>query len=205
MSKFKFDSEKFSRNDIFIIKNTNEINSVIEAIAKNNKTAVIIRSRDFIKPRGDILKIVNSQYGMSEIDFRYYFLKMREKINNKPILEEIQKIFVECVNKGLNFVLNFDDCAVKYEELFDPDIKEFYSRGSFSPVMFSPREFASPKFFQEHFKEKNIVFDKHFKFLIYSKFVLDLTLSDVELVHALEKRFDKALPIRKICFVVLSK
>ena len=204
VSKFKFESEKFSRNDIFISKSSSDINSAIETILKNNKTPIIIRSKNNILPKSEVLKIFDSKK-TREIDFRHYYLRMREKTNNKPVLEEISKIVQDCIVKGITLLINFDDCCIKYEELFDPDINEFYAPNLFSPLIFTQKDFGLPKNINEHFRGKNLTYDKNFRFILYSKFVVDLSLDDSYLIKVFENRFEKALPIRKICFIVISK
>ena len=130
---------------------------------------------------------------------------MREKTNNTPVLKEMSKIIEDCIIKGLTLLINFVDCCIKYEELFDPDIKEFYAPNLFSPLMFSQKDFAITKNIQEHFRGKKITFDKNFRFILYSKFVIDLSLQESQLLQVFENRFEKAIPIRKICFIILSK
>jgi len=203
VSKFKFESEKFSKNDIFITKSVDELNSSIETCIMKNKTPIIIRSRKNIKQRQEILKYLKNQ-NIKEIDFRNHYLRMREKPNNYQLAEEIQKIITESFSKGSTLLINFDDCSVKYEELFDPDLKEFYSPNMMSPMMFTPRDFANPKVWSEHFKGKTLTYDKNFMMLLYSKFVIDITLPDESLIAELEKRFNKALPMRKLCFIIVS-
>ncbi len=61
VSKFKFESEKFSKNDIFITKSVDELNSSIETCIMKNKTPIIIRSRKNIKQRQEILKYLKNQ------------------------------------------------------------------------------------------------------------------------------------------------
>jgi hypothetical protein len=36
-------------------------------------------------------------------------------------------------------LLNLDDSAIKYEEMFDPDIKEFYGMNAIPPQIWEPQ------------------------------------------------------------------
>ena len=40
--------------------------------------------------------------------------------------DDLKKTVEDCIVSGKNLIINFDDCGVKYEELYDPDIKEYY-------------------------------------------------------------------------------
>lgn len=109
--------------------------------------------------------------------------------------------------KGLNLILNFDDCSTKYEELFDPDIEELYGKSMLSPYMWNPNIFSQEKYWHHHLSDKDdLKFDKHFKFIVYSKFVIqDAVKTDEDLLKIIEQRFAKSLPLININVLILSK
>lgn len=43
---------------------------------------------------------------------------------NKKVKQEL----AQCIVEGGIFIINVDDSQVKYESLYDPDLKEFYDR-----------------------------------------------------------------------------
>jgi hypothetical protein len=102
--------------------------------------------------------------------------------------------------------LNFDDCGVKYDELFDPDIKEFYSHNQLSPFMWTPNIFNKKECWQSHVRSKTeFKIDYNFKFIVYSKFVIDSDLPEHDLINVIEKRYEKSLPLKDINVIIVSK
>jgi len=102
--------------------------------------------------------------------------------------------------------LNFDECSIKFEELFDPDIKEFYGNSMLSPFIWSPQVFFQEKCWHHHLSQNiNLKLDKNFRFIVYSKFVIQEKTKEAELIDILKKRFDKSLPLTNINIIILSK
>jgi hypothetical protein len=142
-----------------------------------------------------------------EIDLRYFYLKLRQSyINNSAVFEELSSIVVDAITKGAKLILNFDECRIKYEELFDPDLKEFYGNMMLSPFMWTPNVFSQTKCWQSHLKNKSdLKLDKNFKFIVYSKTVIDSAMQEHDLVNIIEKRFEKCFPLNNVNVLILSK
>lgn len=103
-------------------------------------------------------------------------------------------------------ILNFDDCAIKYDDLFDPDIKEFYGNSMLSSFMWTPNLFSQQKCWQNHLSDKHdLKYEKNFKFVVYSKFVIDSNLQEHDLINVIEKRFEKSIPLKNMNILILSK
>lgn len=110
------------------------------------------------------------------------------------------------MSKGKHMFLNFDECSIKFEELFDPDIKEFYGNSMLSPFIWSPLIFSQEKCWHHHLSQNtDLKFDKNFRFLVYSKFVVHEKTRENELIEILKKRFEKSLPLVNINIIILSK
>lgn len=108
--------------------------------------------------------------------------------------------------KGLVLILNFDDCSIKYEELFDPDIKEFYSQNLLSSFMWTPTIFNKKECWESHIKNRpDFKLDYNFKFVVYSKFVVESDLPEHDLINVIEKRFEKSLPLKSSNVIIVSK
>lgn len=106
----------------------------------------------------------------------------------------------------MNLVLNFDDCSIKYEELYDPDIKELYGNSMFSPFMWTPQIFNQEEYWHHHMSQKpDLKLDKNFKFIVYSKFVIQEELDKNEILEVLKRRFEKSIPLININVIILSK
>jgi hypothetical protein len=108
------------------------------------------------------------------------------------------------MTKGKFLVLNFDDCAVKYEELFDPDLKELYGNMLLSPYMWTPHVFSQNKCWSNHLKNRiDLKLHNDFRFMLYSKFVIDAGLEEHDMVNVIEKRFEKCIPLKHMNFLIL--
>lgn len=127
-------------------------------------------------------------------------------INNSQVFDEMRRICTPAFTKGLFLVLNFDDCAVKYEELFDPDIKEFHGKMMLSPFIWTPSLFSQPKCWNSHLDTRttDLKLDKNFKFLVYSKYVIDPDLQEHDLINVIEKRFEKSFSLLNINVIILN-
>lgn len=128
-------------------------------------------------------------------------------LNNIQLIKsELKHIVEECMSKGQNMFLNFDDCSIKFEELFDPDIKEFYGNSMLSPFIWTPQIFSQEKCWHHHLSQNiDLKFDKNFKFIVYSKFVINENVKELDIVEVLKKRFGKSLPLFNINILILSK
>ncbi len=47
--------------------------------------------------------------------------------------------------------------------------------------------------------------DHNFKFVVYSKFVIDSDLPEHDLVNVIKKRFEKSLPLKSLNVIIVSK
>lgn len=196
-------NEKFSRANIYKISNQQELIRSIEESIKNNKTPLILRSRESLKKRSEIFKLLIKEF--KEFDLRYYYNKLKESLLNNEVFEEIHKFVTETITRGLYLVLNFDDCSIRYDEVFDPDINEFYGKMMLSPFMWTPALFAHPKCWQSHLNNNSeLKFDKNFKFLVYSKFIIDPELQEHDLINVIEKRFEKSFSLLNVNVLILT-
>jgi hypothetical protein len=141
-----------------------------------------------------------------EIDLRYFYLKLRQSFHNSShVFEELSSIVVEALTKGYKLILNFDECKIKYEELFDPDIKEFYGNMLLSSFMWTPSVFSQTKCWQSHLKNSpDKKLHKNFSFIVYSKTVIDSNMQEHDLVNVIEKRFEKCFPLNNVNVLILS-
>jgi hypothetical protein len=175
----------------------------IEETIKSNKTPLILRIRK-TPPilKEDIYEKLNKKF--KEVDLRHNYLKLREKSYHTDIMDKICADVTEAALKGLYLILNFDDCADEYNELSDPDIKEFYAPFGLSNFIFTPKNFLQKECIQSHFNRPGFVFDRNFKFIIYSKFSIDSNVQEHDLINLIEKRFEKPLPLKKMNVIIVT-
>ena len=50
-------------------------------------------------------------------------------------------------------MLNLDDSAIKYEEMFDPDIKEFYGMNAIPPQIWEPQVLIQKELLQSYLQD----------------------------------------------------
>jgi hypothetical protein len=48
--------------------------------------------------------------------------------NYDQLSKQVKQDLAKCIVEGGIFIINVDDSEVKYESLYDPDLKEFYDR-----------------------------------------------------------------------------
>ena len=49
--------------------------------------------------------------------------------NYDQLSKQVKQDLAKCIVEGGIFIINVDDSEVKYESLYDPDLKEFYVNG----------------------------------------------------------------------------
>ena len=75
-----------------------------------------------------------------------------------------------------------------------------------SSFMLTPHLFSQNKCWQNHLSHKTeLKYDKNFKFIVYSKFVIDSNLQEHDLINVIEKRFEKSFPLINMNVLILSK
>ena len=57
-------------------------------------------------------------------------------------IESVKQGLAQSIAEGGIFIINIDDSPVKYESLYDPDLKEFYSRSHFPTQIMHPDQLA---------------------------------------------------------------
>jgi hypothetical protein len=99
--------------------------------------------------------------------------------NYSTYIEEVKTGLAQSMTEGGIFIINIDDSDVKYDSLYDPDLKEFYSRSHFPsqimhPSQFAIREVYSKVLLNTEFRGKPLSPD--FRVSLYSRYVADLYL-----------------------------
>lgn len=111
--------------------------------------------------------------------------------------------------KGETFVINLDESAnaVNYEEIFYPDIREFYNSSSL------PSQIWTIEHLQRHEVYEKVIADtdnhlkmeisKDFSLAVWSKYKLDQDLDNKKIIEKIERRFSSIIPIIKIDLIML--
>ena len=201
---------QFTKNNIKFIYNADEFNSNIDECIKNNYTPLLIRTIDKQINKNELFNYL--QEPKVEIDLKYYYLKLRQCELNSPeikkVYEEIKSKFIDAFSNGKLLILNFDDCSEgNYDKLFNPSIVELYGNYMFTPKMWKPQSFREGEHFLEHVhRNTNIKLSPDFKFIVYSRFLIeDTEANEEQLVNIIERYFGKDFPLKYMKVFVLAE
>ena len=184
---------QFTKNNIKFIYNIDDfIPNIIECI-NNNYTPLIIRTIDKQINKNDLFNNLSQSY----------YLKLRQCELHTPqiksVYDEIKSKFIEAFSEGKLLILNFDDCSEgNYDKLFNPSIVELYGNCMFTPKMWRPQNFKEGEHFLEHVnRNENIKLNPDFKFIVYSRFLIeDVNANEEQLVHVIKRYFEKDFPLK---------
>ena len=120
----------------------NELLLTIRNIDKTNRVPIIISSTQSFLRKSDIkMSFPNNTF---EIDLRD--LVSYRKINGKDKTKEfLRNLCIQAFTTGGILFLNLDDSDVKYEELYYPDLQEFFNPVSFPATLFKPDVMKRPE------------------------------------------------------------
>ena len=207
MQKQKY---QFTKNNIKFIYNVEDFNQNIKESINNNYTPLIIRTIDKQINKNDLFNSLSES--KTEIDLKAYYLKLRQCELNTPeikkVYDEIKSKFTDAFSNGKLLILNFDDCAEgNYDKLFNPSIVELYGNYMFTPKMWRPQNFKEGEHFLEHVhRNENIKLNPNFKFIVYSRFLIeDVNANEEQLVDVIKRYFDKDFPLKFMKILILAE
>jgi len=201
---------QFNKNNIKFIYNFDDLNANITQCIKDNYTPLIIRTIEKQINKNDLYNYLNE--AKVEIDLKNYYLQLRQCDPNTPkikkVYDEIKAKFTEAFSEGKILILNFDDCTEgNYDKLFNPSIKELYGNYMFTPKMWRPQNFKEGEHFLEHVhRNENIKLNGNFKFIVYSRFLIeDINANKEQLVDVIKKYFEKDFPLKFMKIFILAE
>ena len=203
-------SYQFTPNNIKIFYDVEQYNSLINDCINSNYTPLLIRTIEKQINKNELFNYL--QEPKVEIDLKYYYLKLRQCELNSPeikkVYEEIKSKFIDAFSNGKLLILNFDDCSEgNYDKLFNPSIVELYGNYMFTPKMWKPQSFREGEHFLEHVHRNiNIKLSPDFKFIVYSRFLIeDTEANEEQLVNIIERYFGKDFPLKYMKIFVLAE
>ena len=201
---------QFTKDHIKFIYNVEDFNSNIEETIKNNYTPLIIRTIDRQINKSELFNYL--QDPKVEIDLKAYYLKLRQceliSPQIKSVYEEIKSKFTDAFSNGKLLILNFDDCSEgNYDKLYNPSIAELYGNYMFTPKMWRPQNFREGEHFLEHVhRNENIKLHPNFKFIVYSRFLIeDINANEEQLVDIIKRYFEKDFPLKYMKIFILAE
>ena len=201
---------QLNKHNIKFIYNFDDLNANITQCIKDNYTPLIIRTIEKQINKNDLYNYLNEP--KVEIDLKNYYLQLRQCDPNTPkikkVYDEIKAKFTEAFSEGKILILNFDDCTEgNYDKLFNPSIKELYGNYMFTPKMWRPQNFKEGEHFLEHVhRNENIKLNGNFKFIVYSRFLIeDINANEEQLVDVIKKYFEKDFPLKFMKIFILAE
>ena len=110
--------------------NLQEISKYIAESNGNNRVPLLFSTTDSHSSLADFCKEYTSVNGRNTHNFdlrRIYTLNHEDRIKYKA---EVRKELVDALNNGGLFLINLDESETAYDQIFYPDIKEFYDSES---------------------------------------------------------------------------
>jgi hypothetical protein len=203
-------SYKFTPNNIKIFYDVGQYNSLINECINDNYTPLLLRTIEKQINKNELFNYL--QGPIVEIDLKYYYLKLREcdliSPEIKQVYDEIKSKFTDAFVNGKLLILNFDECSNGvYDKLFNPSIVELYGNYMFTPKMWRPQSFKEGNNFLEHTHgNEDIALNPNFKFIVYSKFLIeDVEANEEQLVNIIERQFGKDFPLKYMKVFVLAE
>lgn len=113
---------------------------LIEESNNNNRVPLIFSAADSQLSLGQFRTDFSAINGKPTCEFdlrKIYTLKQEERGKYRT---EIRQALVEMLQNGGLFIINIDESDAAYDQIFYPDIKEFYDSDNFPPQIWSRKE-----------------------------------------------------------------
>lgn len=175
-----------------------ELPSTISSIDKTSRVAAIITSSQSYLHKSDILKCMPGQ--IQEIDLKY-LVTLRKAEGREKTREFLRSICMEIFINGGCLFLNLDDSQVKYDELYYPDMQEFFNPRSFPATLFKPDVMKRKEVWKSFCGDEDTEINENYIFVIWSKTKFDEALDDQDLLAKFEKKFSKVFSLDNVDMV----
>jgi len=203
--------EQTKRNKQFIFEKTDNFQRVAELIKKSNankRIPLIMTVKDSPLTKHDLYDILANATGkeLFEFDVRYAAECKKDSNEYKKYMLKIKNDLARVLTKNQLFVINIDDSKVPYEEIFDPDLREFYDAYAFPSQIFDLHEMHKFEVNDKVVMEsdyRTMRAGHEFNFAIWSKFRVGGDLESKKIIEKFERRFSSILPTTKLDLILL--
>lgn len=120
---------------------------------------------------------------------------------------EVKDSLARSMSKGDLFLVNFDDSDLIYEDVFDPDFREFYNESCLPQHLFYAKELSIPEVQRRVMAEtdcQNSQPQEKVSVVLWSKFKVEGSISDEKIEEKIQRRFQLALPLAQFDFIILD-
>lgn len=132
--KFKESRVKEKLFQMEVTESRTQLINLIKLAAKNNRVPLCLSSKAFYINLHEVSECLKSGEELPDIEiFDIRKAKIEKKFGEgyDSYMQNIKEGLAKCMVNGGLFVINIDDSDVKYTDLYDPDLKEFYEIGVF--------------------------------------------------------------------------
>lgn len=181
------------------VPSPNELQRTIDSISKNNRVAVIISTSQSYLMKSDILRGLPNN--TSEIDLRA-IVSLRKAEGREKTRQVLRETCLNVFNSGSCLFLNMDDSTIKYDELYYPDLQEFFHPQSFPAALFKPEAMKKEEVWKTFSEDAQLNSD--YSLVIWSKGKFDEALDDQDLLAKFEKKFGKVFSLDYVDLVLCN-
>jgi hypothetical protein len=180
------------------LQNPSTILNTLQNIDKSNRVAVILTSAHSYLLKADIQKSLQSP--VVEIDLRL-LVGLRKSEGREKVREFLRGLTLQVLMDGGTLFLNIDDSNAKYEELYYPDLQEFFHPRSFPASLFRPDVMKRKEVWNTFLADQQGEMAANYYFVIWSKTKFDESLDDQDLLAKFEKKFGKVFSLDTVDLV----
>jgi len=197
---------------LFIFEKTNSLDRVVEIIKKSNeneRVPLIVTSKALDLTKQQFYKALMEKQNkpLHEFDLRAAHELKKDASSFKQYMFQVKKNLAQTLVKGETFVVNIDDTTSAYDEIYDPDIREFYNADTLPSQLFKLSELNKAEVHERVLLEtesRMLKLNKSYNLLIWSKFRIDSELEFKKLMEKFERRFSSILPMINLDMIIIT-
>ena len=183
------------------LQNPSLIPLTLQAINKSNRVGTILTSSHSYLLKADIIRALPGP--VVEIDLRHV-VNLRKSEGRESVREYLRECTLEVLSNGGCLFMNLDDSNVKYEELYYPDLQEFFNPKSLPATLFKPNVMRRQEVWNSFCGNSEVEMSEEYFFVLWSKTKFDEGLDDQDLLAKFEKKFKKVFSLDTIDLVFCS-
>ena len=145
------------------ILSPHDLLSTVQAINNSNRISFITSSSQSYLLKADIIR--NLPNNLQEIDLRS-IVSYRKSEGRDNAREFLRGICKDALTSGGCLLLNLDDSTVKYEELYYPDLQEFFHPTSFPAALFKPEMMKRDEVWSSFISPEDLALNQDYLFVI---------------------------------------
>ncbi|KAL4493592.1 hypothetical protein ABPG72_004085 [Tetrahymena utriculariae] len=208
--------EKNKKQKLFFFEKVNKIEDLAQLIKKsnqNNRIPLIFSSKQLGASINEIFNQIQQLDKRSWYDFdlrQAFYLKKQNVQQLKQYMAKTKKNLSNVLVKGETFVVNLDDSAsAQYDEIFYPDIREFYNSSSFPSQIWNIEYLNRHEVFEKIIADTEnflkMVVSNDFTLAVWSKYKIDDSVDNKKIIEKIERRFSSIIPMIKIDLIMITQ